>query len=279
MKIGRRVPIIRLRTSPPCPDDSNAFIAYEIHPNTTAAIEPAPIARDWMDNAHLRHPVPLPAAGHRQPVGLGAALPAASGRTGTAGPSRKTSRSSSTATPDNRIISHFGIGRHHVHRAVPVPHAARHQPVGEGPGQLDQGRRAAAGGRGRDRLDRVHVHDELEDHPRLRVGAVREGRAVLHAGAGAARPRREPRAAAGADDREPRAAGAVPDVGGEPQRVPARTSASATRRPSSRAGRRTTSRGRRRTASRSRRTRPGSTFASSRSWRRRRSRPPRGRGS
>ena len=234
-----------------------------------------------MDNAHQRHPyrcLPLVIANQ---CGLGAALARRrSGRTGTAGPAKEDVEVRFDGPPDNRIVSHFGSGV----ITFTVPFLFR-TPPGinlwvKGPAQLDQGRRPAARRGGRDRLARVHVHDELEDDPGVRVGAVREGRAVLHAGAGAARAGREPRAAArcrstanpelqaqyqtweesrngfltGLTTRDPEAVkqgwqkdyfqGKTPD--GKDVR---------------------------------RRTRRGSTCASSRSWRRRRSRPPRGRGS
>ena len=36
--------------------DPNALIAYELYPGVPAPLDPAPISRDWMDHAHLRHP-------------------------------------------------------------------------------------------------------------------------------------------------------------------------------------------------------------------------------
>ena len=36
--------------------DTNALIAYEIHHDINTLLEPAPIARDWMDAAPQRHP-------------------------------------------------------------------------------------------------------------------------------------------------------------------------------------------------------------------------------
>ena len=36
------------------PQPEQAFIAYELHPQTDYPLEPAPISRDWMDKAHQR---------------------------------------------------------------------------------------------------------------------------------------------------------------------------------------------------------------------------------
>ena len=42
-------------SSTPNPDDST-FIAYKIYEHIQVGLHPAPIERDWMDNAHQRHP-------------------------------------------------------------------------------------------------------------------------------------------------------------------------------------------------------------------------------
>ncbi len=170
--------------------DSNTFIAYELHPNTTTLIEPAPIARDWMDATPVRHPyrcLPLVIANQagwilRSPAAFRAYWYGGIGKGRCGSAVRRPDRQ-----PDSEPLRDR---RHHVHDPVPVPHAAGHQPVGEGAEQLHQGRRAAARRDRRDRLAGVHVHDELEDHAGLRLGAVREGRAVLHDRAGTARAAR-----------------------------------------------------------------------------------------
>jgi hypothetical protein len=92
------------------PGDTKDFIAYAIHPNTTAAIEPAPIAREWMDNAHLRHPyrcLPLVIANQsgwvlRTPVAFRAYW--------YGGPLKEDVEIQFDDAPDNRILSHFGSG-------------------------------------------------------------------------------------------------------------------------------------------------------------------------
>jgi hypothetical protein len=89
--------------------DDQTIIAYELHPGTAAAIEPAPIARDWMDRAHLRHPyrcLPLVIANQcgwvlRSPVGF---------RAYWYGGPNKTDVELQFDTPDNRVVSHFGSG-------------------------------------------------------------------------------------------------------------------------------------------------------------------------
>jgi hypothetical protein len=90
--------------------DPNALIAYEIHPNTTAPIDPAPIARDWMDNAHLRHPyrcLPLVIANQS---GWMLRSPAAFRAYWYGGPLKEDVELQFDGAPDNRIMSHFGSG-------------------------------------------------------------------------------------------------------------------------------------------------------------------------
>lgn len=92
------------------PDD-NTLIAYELYENqpTDVVPEPAPIARAWMDNAHLRHPyrcLPLVIANQcgwvlRCPVGFSAYW---------YGGVAKEDIELRFDTPDNRIVSHFGSG-------------------------------------------------------------------------------------------------------------------------------------------------------------------------
>jgi hypothetical protein len=91
--------------------DEPALIAYALHSNQPADVypEPAPISRDWMDNAHLRHPyrcLPLVIANQcgwilRNPVGFSAYW---------YGGSAKEDVELRFDTPDNRIMSHFGSG-------------------------------------------------------------------------------------------------------------------------------------------------------------------------
>ena len=124
--------------------DPNSFIAYEIHPSPSTAIEPAPIARDWMDNAHLRHPyrcLPLVIANQS---GWVLRSPASFRAYWYGGPLKEDVEIQFDGPPDTRILSHFGCGRHHLHDAVPLPHAPGDQPVGEGAKQLDQGWTSAA---------------------------------------------------------------------------------------------------------------------------------------
>jgi uncharacterized protein DUF6065 len=90
--------------------ESNALIAYEIHPNTSAPIEPAPIARDWMDSAHLRHPyrcLPLVIANQ---AGWILRSPAAFRAFWYGGPLKQDVEIQFDGEPDNRIMSHFGSG-------------------------------------------------------------------------------------------------------------------------------------------------------------------------
>jgi hypothetical protein len=90
--------------------NSNALIAYEIHDHTTTAIEPAPIARDWMDAAHLRHPyrcLPLVIANQ---AGWVMRTQAAFRAFWYGGPNKEDVELRFDGPPDNRIVSHFGSG-------------------------------------------------------------------------------------------------------------------------------------------------------------------------
>jgi hypothetical protein len=92
------------------PLDSKDFIAYAIHPNTTAPIEPAPIARGWMDNAHLRHPyrcLPLVIANQS---GWVLRTPAAFRAYWYGGPLKEDVEIQFDSAPDPHIVSHFGSG-------------------------------------------------------------------------------------------------------------------------------------------------------------------------
>jgi len=44
------------QSSPSDQQQSNTLFAYELYPTVDTDLEPAPINRDWMDSAHLRHP-------------------------------------------------------------------------------------------------------------------------------------------------------------------------------------------------------------------------------
>src|SRR5438874_2782599 len=91
------------------PDD-NQFIAYQLHPATAAAVEPAPIARDWMDRAHLRHPyrcLPLVIANQ---CGWVLRCPVAFQAYWYGGPGKEDVEIRFEDRPDNRIVSHFGSG-------------------------------------------------------------------------------------------------------------------------------------------------------------------------
>jgi hypothetical protein len=91
--------------------DENAFIAYSLHPNQPMDVvpEPAPIPRAWMDAAHQRFPyrcLPLAIANQcgwilRCPVGFSAYW---------YGGPLKEDIELRFDQPDNRILSHFGVG-------------------------------------------------------------------------------------------------------------------------------------------------------------------------
>jgi len=90
--------------------EPNSLIAYEIHPDTTAGIEPAPITRDWMDNAHLRHPyrcLPLVIANQS---GWVLRSPASFRAYWYGGPAKEDVEIQFDGPPDARILSHFGSG-------------------------------------------------------------------------------------------------------------------------------------------------------------------------
>ncbi len=91
--------------------DTQPLIAYTLHPDQSADVfpEPAPIAREWMDNAHQRHPyrcLPLVIANQcgwvlRCPVSFSAYW---------YGGAAKEDLELRFDQPDNRILSHFGSG-------------------------------------------------------------------------------------------------------------------------------------------------------------------------
>jgi hypothetical protein len=86
------------------------IFAYELHAGIVTRIEPAPITRDWMDKAHLRHPyrcLPLVIANQS-----GWVLRATSGFRAYwyGGPNKEDVELQFDEYPDNRIVSHFGNG-------------------------------------------------------------------------------------------------------------------------------------------------------------------------
>jgi hypothetical protein len=86
------------------------LIAYELYPATDTPLEPAPIARDWMDAAHQRHPyrcLPLNIANQN-----GWVLRSTAGFRAYwyGGPNKEDVEIQFDAEPDNRIVSHFGSG-------------------------------------------------------------------------------------------------------------------------------------------------------------------------
>ncbi len=97
--------------SEPAPSSpANALIAYELHHVTETPLEPAPIPRDWMDNAQQRHPyrcLPLVIANQsgwvlRSTAGFRAYW--------YGGSNKEDVELQFDGAPDNRIVSHFGSG-------------------------------------------------------------------------------------------------------------------------------------------------------------------------
>ena len=92
----------------PLPDQP--FIAYELYPVPDYPLEPAPIAREWMDMAHQRFPyrcLPLTIANQcgwvlRSPVGFQAYW--------YGGANKEDVEVRFDGPPDNRVTSHFGVG-------------------------------------------------------------------------------------------------------------------------------------------------------------------------
>jgi len=86
------------------------LIAHELYPNVDTPLEAAPILRDWMDNAHQRHPyrcLPLNIANQngwfmRSPVEFEVYW--------YGGSAKEDIEIRFPGQPDNRIISHFGSG-------------------------------------------------------------------------------------------------------------------------------------------------------------------------
>lgn len=86
------------------------LIAHELYPNIDTPLEPAPIARDWMDAAHQRHPyrcLPLNIANQngwimRSPFGFSAYW--------YGGLNKEDIEVRYDGAPETRILSHFGSG-------------------------------------------------------------------------------------------------------------------------------------------------------------------------
>ena len=86
------------------------FFAYELYPTVDTVLEPAPINREWMDSAHLRHPyrcLPLVIANQsgwvlRSTAGFRAYW--------YGGPNKEDVEIQFDEQEDNRIVSHFGSG-------------------------------------------------------------------------------------------------------------------------------------------------------------------------
>ena len=95
--------------SPETPPN-NDFIAYELYADQQYAIESAPIARDWMDRAHVRFPyrcLPLVIANQ---CGWVLLSPASFRAYWYGGPEKTDVEVQFDGPPDNRVISHFGVG-------------------------------------------------------------------------------------------------------------------------------------------------------------------------
>src|SRR5215471_2064188 len=97
-------------SEPTKPADSPAIIAYEIHANTDTLLEPAPIARDWMDATPVRHPyrcLPLVIANQSGWILRSTASFEAYWY---GGPAKEDVEIRFRGPTDNRIMSHFGTG-------------------------------------------------------------------------------------------------------------------------------------------------------------------------
>jgi len=91
-------------------DDEKVITAYQIYDRVTIGIEPAPIEREWMDNAHVRHPyrcLPLNIANQNGWV-LKCPVDFKAYWYGGAGPKDVEIRFD--GHPDSCISSHFGSG-------------------------------------------------------------------------------------------------------------------------------------------------------------------------
>lgn len=89
---------------------SQPFIAYELYPMTEPGPEPAPIEREWMENAHQRFPyrcLPLVIANQ---AGWILRSPASFEAYWYGGPNKEDVEVRFVGRPDNRITSHFGAG-------------------------------------------------------------------------------------------------------------------------------------------------------------------------
>src|SRR5580692_10700224 len=86
------------------------LIAYELHTVVDTPLDIAPFNRDWMDDAHIRHPyrcLPLVIANQ-----AGWILRSTSGFRAYwyGGPAKEDIEIRFDGAPDNRIVSHFGSG-------------------------------------------------------------------------------------------------------------------------------------------------------------------------
>jgi hypothetical protein len=91
-------------------EQNQELIAYHLYPGTEASLDPAPIARDWMDKAHLRHPyrcLPLVIANQH---GWVLRSPAAFEAYWYGGADRTDVEIRYLDQPHNHIVSHFGSG-------------------------------------------------------------------------------------------------------------------------------------------------------------------------
>ena len=86
------------------------LIAYELYPDAPFGLEAAPIAREWMDQAHQRFPYRcLPLAIANQ-CGWLMRSPATFRAYWYGGPTKEEVEVQSAGSPDTRILSHFGVG-------------------------------------------------------------------------------------------------------------------------------------------------------------------------
>ncbi|MBX9627682.1 MAG: hypothetical protein K2X82_28040 [Gemmataceae bacterium] len=99
-----------MATNEPNPPQGHEFTAYDIYPGTGFALEAAPIAREWMDQAHQRFPYRcLPLAIANQ-AGWVLRSPAAFRAYWYGGPGKDDVEVRFDGPPDARVMSHFGAG-------------------------------------------------------------------------------------------------------------------------------------------------------------------------
>jgi hypothetical protein len=96
--------------SPDKPLPEQPLIAYDLYPEAPFGLEAAPIAREWMDQAHQRFPYRcLPLAIANQ-CGWLMRSPATFRAYWYGGPNKEDVEVQFAGPPDNRILSHFGVG-------------------------------------------------------------------------------------------------------------------------------------------------------------------------